>query len=238
MDKYTKHLVTIILILASFSVSYGQAKKVNTRKLINNYWSPSKGEYRVIQKRYFAKKDRVNLSLLGGMHINDPYSEGFAASVGLGYFFSESLGVELDYTQSFLEDSEPQEVLNRNSTGAASFAYGRTTNSFGARLIYSPIYAKMSLLGTNLIYFDLMFSIRLAMVNYEQITEDSEPTESSFSGGFGVHQLFYVTKNIAIRVDFLNDWYSSDVLGYQSGLKVESRTVNDTTLKAGVNFLF
>lgn len=236
-----KYIIILLLTLSTASVSFAQnrrAKKVDTRKLIDNYWSPSKGEYRVIQKRYFAKQDRVNVSLLGGLHINDPYSKGFAATISGGYFFSEHLGLELDYTQSFLDDGEAQEALNKESTGSATFEYGRTLSSFGAKLIYSPIYAKMSLLGTNLIYFDLMFSLRLGMVSYEQITKAEDSDQSTVSAGLGIHQLFYLNKSTALRIDFQNNWYNSDVRSFHTGADEGSRLVNDTILKAGINILF
>ncbi len=241
-DFIMKYIIIVLLTLATAHTSMAQskrrAKKVNTKKLIDNYWSPSKGEYRVIQKRYFAKQNRLNISLLGGLHINDPYSDGFAATFAAGYFFNEHLGIELDYTQSFLEDGEAQEALNNESTGAATFEYGRTTNTFGAKLLYSPIYAKMSLLGTNLIYFDLMFSLRVGLVSYEQITQAEDSEQSTISAGFGVHQLFYLNKSFALRIDLENNWYNSDIRSFQDGDDEGSRLINDTVLKAGINILF
>lgn len=225
------------LSFSSQSVYAQSQKKINTRQLVEDYWTPQQKKYSLIQKRYFVKEGRPMLSLSGGMHVNDRYSDGYLGTVSLGYYFSEQWGIEGHYSMSGLSDNNLVEELENLGGGAAFPNHGKTKSYIGGSLNYSPIYAKMSLLGFKILYYDLILSAHLGQTTYDQMVETGNVSKSAITFGAGITQIFYLNRHWSIRFDFTNRWYNSEVLDYSSGSKVKDRFVNDTLLGIGLSVM-
>lgn len=232
--------MAIIVGVASLSVqgtALAQSKKINTRQLVEDYWTPQQKKYSLIQKRYFVKEGRPMLSLVGGTHVNNPQHDGYFGTLSLGYYFTEKWGIEAHYSTSSLSKNDLLKELENLSSGAATLNRGKTKSYIGGSINYSPIYAKMSLLGFKILYFDLILSGHLGQTTYEQATSTANPTQSALTFGFGLSQIFYLNKHWSIRFDFTNRWYNSEVLDYDTGGKVKDRMVNDTLLGIGASVM-
>lgn len=237
-------LVFGIVISNFFMFSAGAQSsrgKINTRKLVNEYWTPNKKRYSLIQKRYFVKAHRPMLSVAGGIHINDPYNEGHMGQISLNYFFSERWGLGVNYAQSYLKQNSVVKELKNHPDGGANLNRTKTLMYMGGSLNYSPIYAKMSFLGYKILYYDLILSLQLGQTIYDpawaQNVESAENPQA-LTYGLGIIQLFYLNKYISLRFDFTNRWYTAEVLDYNTGEKVtEDRMINDTLLSFGLSLM-
>lgn len=239
-----KNINALLIVVISMLIgvqSFAQSReKINTRQLVEDYWTPSQKKYSLIQQRYFVKSGRIMLSAGGGIHVNNPQHEGFMTQLSAGYFLSEQWGLEVQYTNSMLEKSDAVKQFENLTIGGASIDRTKTLSYIGGAINYSPIYAKMSLLGYKILYYDLILSAQLGQTQYEQTLINNSPKESALTVGLGITQLFYLNKNLSIRVDFNNRWYNAEVLKYSGsdvGTKVKNRTINDTQLSLGVSFM-
>jgi outer membrane beta-barrel protein len=237
-----KVMLASLAVMSSFWVhsaqaQYGGDKKINTRKLVDDYWTPSQKKYSLIQQRYFVKAMRPFVSVSGGVHVNNPQHEGYMTQVSGGFYFSEKWGFEVHYTDSALDGNSVIKELDSLSGGASTLDRTKTLSYVGGSINYSPIYAKMSFLGYKILYYDLILSGQVGQTTYEQTLISNSPTESSITVGLGITQKFYLNKNFSLRVDFTNRWYTAEVLKYTDGSKVKDRTINDTQLSLGLTFM-
>jgi outer membrane beta-barrel protein len=221
----------------SFAQSQYRDKKINTRKLVDDYWTPSAKKYSLIQQRYFVKSNRPMISFGGGVHVNNPQHEGFMTQLSAGYFLSEKWGFEAQYTKSMLNGNDVIKQLDSLSGGSSTLDRTKTLDYVGGAILYSPIYGKMSLLGYKILYYDLILSGQLGQTQYQQTQSSNSTTASAPTFGIGITQLFYLNKHISLRVDFNNRWYNAEVLKYTDGSKVKDRTINDTQLSLGLSFM-
>ncbi|MCO5112670.1 MAG: outer membrane beta-barrel domain-containing protein [Bdellovibrionaceae bacterium] len=233
--------MAIILGAVSLSVqtttAFAQSKRINTRQLVEDYWTPQEKKYALIQKRYFVKEGRPMLSATGGIHVNNPQHDGYFGTLSLGYYFTEKWGIEGHYSTSSLQNNDLIKELEDLSSGAATLNRGKTKSYMGASINYSPIYAKMSLLGYKILYFDLILSGHLGQTTYEQARDTGSPTQSALTFGVGLSQIFYLNKHWSVRFDFTNRWYNSEVVEYDTGSKVKDRWINDTMLGIGATVM-
>ncbi len=231
-------ILSLVMSVPSFAQYQSRDKKINTRKLVDDYWTPSDKKYSLIQQRYFVKSGRIMFSATAGVHINNPQHEGYVAQVAAGYFLSETLGFEVQYSNSSLKDNDVIDQLANLGGGASTLNRTKTLNYIGGALNYSPIYAKMSLLGYKILYYDLILSAQLGQTEYQQTLLGSSPTESALTVGLGITQLFYLNRYFSLRVDFNNRFYRAEVLEFNSPHdKVKNRLINDTQLSVGFSFM-
>ncbi len=240
--KWLSSIFVFALSLTNTVQAFGQYesrdKKINTRKLVDDYWTPSRKKYSLIQKRYFVKSGRIMLSANAGVHINNPQHEGFMTQLSAGYFFSETLGFEVQFSNSSLKSNDVIDQLANLSAGESTLNRTKTLSYIGGAINYSPIYAKMSFLGYKILYYDLILSGQLGQTQYEQTLQTDSPTSSALTVGFGITQLFYLNKSFSVRVDFNNRWYSSEVLKYDDRtVKIKDRVINDTQLAVGLTYM-
>ncbi len=241
MKKLSLLTVIILSTLVSLNAhAQYRDKKINTRKLVDDYWTPSEKKYSLIQQRYFVKTNRVFVSASAGVHINNPEHEGYLSQFSGGYFLSEKWGFEVQYTGSSLSGNSVIERLDSLSGGSSTLDRTKTLSYIGGAINYSPIYAKMSFLGYKILYYDLILSGQLGQTSYEQTVGSSvgsSPKESAITFGLGITQMFYLNKHFSIKLDFSNRWYNADVLKYTTGNELKSRLIQDTQMSLGVTFM-
>ncbi len=162
-------------------------------------------EISVIQKRYMPKSSRFEIH--GGYNLiaNNPFFNISGFQFKLGYYFTESLGLEASYRSLVTSDSQEardlrsiQNVSTRNlSTVQSSVAYS---------LNFSPIYGKISWFNQKIIPFDHFFTLGYAITQ----------TQSENVGGIqlGTGQLFSWSKSMGFRWDLLwNSYQATSSLG-------------------------
>lgn len=217
-----------------------QKYKVDLSNIEQKYWAPKDTEFSVVQSRTYSKAHRFSLSLQGGVMINDPYNEGFSYGGTLNYFFNERNGVEFHFVTSSLKDNQTVRAFLNDvgTTGGVKPDYSRPNKFYGFSYNWVPIYAKMSLLDTKILYFDFAISPGLGMLTYEQQSEKGNQEKTTVALTLDLTQYFFLTKNFAIRADYKNKWFKEDIITYKNATYLRSQTTNSSQFLIGVTYYF
>lgn len=216
--------------------------KLDISDLENKYWAPKDTDFSVVQNRSYTKEKRVSISATGGILVNDSYSTGTNIGLSANYFFSERMGVEVGYVST---DSKNNEMTDTFKTQNGILPdHSKVKAWYGVGFSWVPFYAKMSVLGKKIIYFDMAFTPNIGMTTYEQQIDDvggGNQTSTALTLGLDITQYFFFTRNFALRADLKNKWFEEDVLGYSNvnrGIKIRTNTNNTTQFMFGVTYFF
>jgi outer membrane beta-barrel protein len=110
---------------------------------------------------------------------------------------------------------------------------------YGVGFNWVPFYAKMSFLNSSILYFDMSFTPGIGIMQYSQQRADGNVDKTAPAVSLAVTQHFFLTKWLALRLDYKNFWSNQDVVTY----KVNNRTSttklqNDSLLMGGFTFYF
>jgi len=207
-------------------------KKVDVSDLEKKYWVPKDTEFQVVQNRTYSKANRFALTGSVGTLIGDYYSSVRTYALTGNYFFSERHGVQLQYMRFDSGDNETVEYF-RSRYGAVP-DFGRITSFYGASYNWVPIYAKLSLLEQQIIYFDLSISPGLGFTSYDQIYE-YQPADKKTAPTFmlDIAQHFFLNQHLAIRLDFKNHLFNEEVKNARNPSEVKKTKLNHTVIIQG-----
>ncbi len=217
-----------------------KSEKLDVTGLEEKYWSSQDTDFTVVQNRTYTKVGKVSASLSLGMPANDSYNAGFFNTLAVNYYWSERMCVELSYSSFDLKDSKLVENFLGQSGGTRP-DMTRDKSAIGASYNWIPIYAKASLLGNKIMYFDFAVSPGISMVTYEQFVDTGNKTDSALALTLDFSQQFFLSKEWAVRFDFKNRWGAQKVLGYSgAGRGVEKRNdpIYSSFLVFGLTYFF
>lgn len=217
----SRKIILAILLLAGLPTAYAQttaptAAPVDVSNFEAKYWAPKDVDFSVVQNRTYPKENRLFISLNYGPIINDGYSEGNNVGMGLNYFFTERWGLQLQRVNGNLKDNKFTQNLT-NFGGGVQPDFGRFTDYTNAGISFVPIYAKMSLLGSKIIYFDMAFTPTIGQVGYEQMTIAGAQKQTALAYGIDVTQYFFLSRNWALRADIKNFFFNEKIAKYNAG---------------------
>ncbi|MGE4132590.1 MAG: outer membrane beta-barrel domain-containing protein [Bdellovibrionales bacterium] len=218
-------------------------EKVDISDLENKYWAPKDTDFSVVQNRTYSKEKRFLIAPQWGRTINDSYSEGNLFGVSANYFWSERMGVQAFYFNADLKNNDASNDIANLGSGAIP-NHGRMTSYYGVGYNLVPFYAKMSVWGKKIIYFDMAFTPTIGMLNYDQVLTSGNRSKSTFSFGLDITQYFFFSRWFAVRADLRNQWSSQEILrARQSGSnpegeKLQDKTIHDTMFLIGAAFYF
>jgi outer membrane beta-barrel protein len=219
-----------------------KSDKLDISDLEQKYWAPKDTDFSVVQNRTYTKAGRVGVSLMTGPILNDTFSEGFNNTLKANYYFDERYGVEFSYIQSELSDTDEISNFRQLSGGGVNPDYNREDTYMGVGFNWVPIYAKVSLLGKKILYFDLQVTPHIGMSSYLQQTDGSpvanNKKESAFTYGVDITQFYFLSNEIALRFDIHNRWYTQDVLAWNTGVKSNTRSHSTQMFLFGVTYFF
>ncbi|MGE0764270.1 MAG: outer membrane beta-barrel domain-containing protein [Bdellovibrionales bacterium] len=250
------NIVTSLLLAGSFTLpvsAFAQSKakpaaapvpaekakegQVDISDIENKYWAPKDTDFNVVQNRTYTKEKRFAVSAQFGPVINETLNDGNGASLGVNYYFNERWGLQLNYTMLKLGNSDATQAFIDAGGGPN---YGRVTGYYDIGLNWVPFYAKMSVVGKKIIYFDMAFTPTIGMMNYEAQTFDrGNFDKSALTYGFDVTQLFFIHSNFAVRLDLKHRFYKEEILRYRgpggvgTGDKVKDKNSDNTMLIIG-----
>tara|TARA_B100001248_G_C27399598_1_gene469015 strand:- start:13833 stop:14645 length:813 start_codon:yes stop_codon:yes gene_type:complete len=212
--------------------------KIDIQNLEKQYWTPQDTEFKVVQNRKYSKKGRLGVSLQFGLQGNDPYTESFGSlSATFAYYWSEFHGAEFTYTDFNSEDSEIIDRF-RGQFGGTTPNFALLDTYYGFNYNYVPIYGKMSVLDSNIIYFDLAISPGIGMTNYLPQLDNGELDESTVTFSLDVSQHFFFANGWAIRLDMKNRAYTEDRYKYSDGSSQGDSDRLVTTWQLGLTYYF
>jgi outer membrane beta-barrel protein len=219
-----------------------KSDKLDISELEQKYWAPKDTDFTVVQNRTYTKAKRYAVSAMAGPSVNDTFNEGFNYGVRGNYYFDERYGVEVTYLKSDLSDNDVTKDFANFSLGGIRPDFNRDDEYMGIGFNWIPIYAKVSLLGKRILYFDLQITPHIGMASYLQQARDttgqSNNRESAFAYGVDVTQYFFVSREFALRFDLHNRWYSQDVLNWNNGTVNRTKSNQTTNFLIGLTYFF
>lgn len=186
----------------------------------------------VIQKKFLPKTKRFQLYTAGGLITNSPWFINLGAKINLGYYFSESFGIESSMMLlSNSENEAAKEIRSNNNLQPDKFII--TKYNILLDLIWSPIYGKVSNLEGRIIPFDMYFAFGAGVSN----TTAQEKTVPTFHIGTG--QIYALTKTMAFRWDYSWNFYqATPVADTISTVLPTKGDYSDLLFTVGVSFFF
>ncbi len=219
-------------------------EKVDIKEIEQQYWSSKDTEFKVVQNRRYTKEKRFYVSGGAGSLIGDENSTGYVYNLGMGYYLTEQYGVELMYNKF---DTESAKALTKLENQATVTVNHNEPDSFmGAAFIWSPVYAKLSILDSHIIYFDMSISPVLGM-SWQRYHQRYDPklTDPYFTVGIDIAQHFYIDDHFAVKFDFRNRFFNEETRNWNnnpltpgSDFEVGDNSRIITTLNVGVEYFF
>lgn len=243
MKRHGNWVIKLLLVLMAalwlsvVAASWSEAAEDPDNEYNFSWLDPDK-KVSVLQNRKFRKANRALLSLNLGLADTNAYRKSYAIDPRLAYYFSESWGVEAFY--SIFSNSKNSTAEALESTGASSRPdVVEIKNQVGVLLHWVPWYAKINVFNT-VLYFDWYFTGGLGTMNADMIAGGASQTaglanstKSLTAYHLGTGQLFRVSDNFIVRLDFRNSWF-----------KAPSRAVtgneilfNSTTFQLGLGIM-
>ncbi len=210
--------------------------KLDVSDLEKKYWSAKDTDFSVVQNRAYTKANRWAAALMYGPVINDTNSDGQALDLSLQYYFTERFGAELTAVTNSLKDNSAATSLSVYQGAKPDF--DRTLNFYGVNFNWIPFYAKMSVMNSKILYFDMALSPGFGISTYEQqnISGNNKKTAPTFS--LNVTQHFFLNNHFAIRAEVQNRWFNEDVISYRSGASLRTDFAHDSNILFGLDYFF
>ena len=189
------------------------AKASSSKNEYDFSWlDPDKKVY-VLQNRKFRKDGRLMISVMPGLGISEPYRDTVNLEGRIGYYLSESLGIEAFYTLFKSNTNGASDALS--ASGTTLFPVTRAyQNQYGALLQWVPWYAKINVFNA-ILYFDWYFTAGVGKISYEynnstsQFSPNDETSKTALFLGFGQH--FHLSQSWGIRLDLSGALFRSQV---------------------------
>lgn len=155
----------------------------------------------VIQRKFLPKTNRFEFYGGLGTTVNNAFFMNLGLLLRMGYHLTESWGIEGSFM--FLTNSK-REVVDDLYTvhGINTDGLVSPEQFYGADLVWTPVYGKVSVFESRIVPFDLYFSGGFGLTKTNQA--QNEPT---FHVGAG--QKFAISKNLALRWDFSWNFYQA-----------------------------
>lgn len=156
-------IATVFLFLTFPSlINFASADEKIDLKKIKQEQGP---QIQVVQNRAFTKSGRVEFGLFGGSVMTDPFITVYSVGAKLGYNFNEFYALKIFGWKDFSSDSSSEKKF-RTTNG-----YGTNTNKpnsiYGAEFLWTPIYGKLNLLNSSILYYNLHMGPGLGLRNTE-----------------------------------------------------------------------
>lgn len=180
-------------------------------------------EVSVLQRRYLPKTGRFQL--FGGASIitNDPFFNVVGGVAKFGYFFTETIGLELNYFGLSTSEAKSTKEL-KAVQGVKTDNIIETKSVLAADLVFVPFYGKMAWFNERIVPFDLYFSVGYGT------------TKTQFEDADTVHlaagQIFALTKSTAVRWDFSWNFFNA------TGIDQKKSAYNNLFLTFGWSWFF
>lgn len=168
--------------------------------------NPPETNIAVVQNRYFNKVFRPELGLFYGRIMDEAYTETTYLGYRLSMFFTEGLGIEISSSNSFIEDSPDKKALDQlkypdpealdeypSKQVQPTPEINRVMGAFDVSLFFTPLYGKVNVLDSFIIYSDLSLTAGYSLLQTEQ------GNLNAFT--YGVGQKLYFTKSLSFRWD-------------------------------------
>ena len=175
------------------------------------YWGDRR-DVSVVQKRLFTKDGRLEVTAYSGVIPNDSFMTYIAVGGRVGYYFVESIGVEVSGAYSGgalqIESGLSDDLRNDEDLQASVRLLSRQNYRLNAAVTWSPFYGKFALIDAWLSNFDIYLVGGLGVVVTESPPPLSAPAGTANEvdpkpeGVLGAGIRFFVNDFTSVRLDY------------------------------------
>jgi len=165
----------------------------------------------IIQDRKYTKAKKIEVGLNLGITKASAYFNAISYGVLGAYHFDEYFGIEAFYNASSASGTREKRQLDTflEAKGLSStFEVQDPQSTFGANLIWSPIYGKFAFFRRNIIHFDIFaiggFSVQGLGTN---LTSQGAKEQNLFGSLLGVGTKVFLSKHFSLRLEAKNNIY-------------------------------
>lgn len=185
-------------------------------------------EVSIIQRKFLPKTGRIQLNAALGLVTNDPFFNTTSYNARAGYFFTEGIGIEIDYTG--MNTSQRQVTKNLNEVeNIITDSLVSIKSYLGAHIFLVPFYGKMTLGNESIVPFDFYFTLGYGTTKVNS-TGGGDENPGTYHAGMG--QIFAVSKAFAVRWDLSGNFFAA------SGLDGSKQQFNNLLFSLGFSFFF
>ncbi len=179
----------------------------------------------IIQKRFLPKTGRFEFFGGGSTNLNDAFFFNIGVVGRAGYYITEDWGLEALFMYLGTEKRDVTKDL-KDQKGVLTDSLVSPEAYYGLDLKWSPIYGKYSLLDSEIVPFDLYFSVGLGVT---QTNQESSP----LTVHLGTGQIFAISKSFALRWDFSWNFYTTT-----SSVTGKDELTDNLFITIGASFFF
>jgi outer membrane beta-barrel protein len=182
-----------------------------------NWLDPDKKIY-VLQNRRYLKVGKPLLSVMVGPGLSNSYRNVFNVEPRFAYYFSELLGIEVFYTNSFNKANNTVEALQR-ATATTLAVVREIRTQMGVLVHYVPWYAKINVFN-KILYFDWYLAggagtVKSALLNSGTASAAASTTpvlqQDSMAFFLGTGHQFHLSEQVVFRLDFTGAFYNAQI---------------------------
>lgn len=182
-----------------------EAERVNVENIKEKYWARGdESELGVVQNRAYSKARKFELGVFTGTMVNDPFLNVKGLGGIVGYHFNEYFSLQFMGWKSYVTGSGAYEAFQQGIQESEGVAAVPSTNDphfyYGGEAVGSILYGKLSVLGAAIIYYDMHIMGGLGLT--------ATDTGRNFTQHIGIGQQIYLSKSVALRLDYRLMHYS------------------------------
>jgi len=177
-------------------------EKVDLSKIQEKYLGNADNEVQVIQNRKYTKAHKFEVGVLGGIVTADSFLNDYALGGYVAYNFSEYVGIRALYWKDLT--SKADSWYQANAINNLYINTNAASSMLGAEFSYSPIYGKLSLLGSAIFYYDMNL--------YAGAGDRKTQSGSAISPMLGIGQQFFFGQSFELGIDYELMYYKENVL--------------------------
>lgn len=231
----TAAVLWLMLVASSWAESADAAETKDSDEYNFTWLDPDKKIY-VLQNRKFLKANHLQLSVLAGPGLSNPYRSSMVLEPRFAYYFREDFGIEAFFGNVFNSANTTYQQLQ--STNPVTFPVVREINSeYGALLHWVPWYSKINVFN-KILYFDWYFSGGAGQmhttVTIPGATAGTTTTsvQDLFSLYVGTGHQYHLSQSMLFRLDFQGAFYRAPF----NGLAGDSNWFSDYRFAIGLGW--
>ncbi len=224
-------LILLFSLLSNLSYTYAQENKPRVSVSDELEDLELYSDIVVIQKKFFEKTSRWELSISGLTSLNNKFFTSVGLKGTLGYHLSERWAVEGQAW--YLAQLDRDFTKNLESEYSISTSDIVTPQGYlGLNLVWTPIYGKLSLQEKSVNPFELFFTFGAGVI----LTDDSQKAPA-INLSFG--QIHPISKNTTLRWEVGGNIFSAKGKGSLQGGQQNEETISEIFyVSVGASFFF
>jgi outer membrane beta-barrel protein len=187
------------------------------------FWG-KKREVKIVQRREFIKDGKMEASVFGGIIPNDDFIFYITPTARFGYHFAESFMVEGSFSYAMERDTGLKSFLEDSDIGLKSADIREFIEMYyNASILWSPIYGKISFLGTKLTHFDTFVGLGVGFFHTRAREDDTNPDFQSRlkpSANTVLGFRWHVTDLINVRTEYRHYFFEKALGGISKPVEV------------------